>query len=128
MIDNHAAIKTTDAGDLDQLVALFKLLADRTRLTILLMLSEGERNVSTLCGLLNLPQPTVSHHLALMRMSNIITSRRNGKQVFYSLNSRVERPQTNQLVVTVDRFSVTIDPRGTQGEAQLFVSSNVPVN
>ena len=128
MIDNHAAIKTTDAGDLDQLVALFKLLADRTRLTILLMLSEGERNVSTLCGLLNLPQPTVSHHLALMRMSNIITSRRNGKQVFYSLNSRVERPQTNQLVVTAARFSVTIDPRGTQGEGQLFVSSNVPVN
>lgn len=128
MFDHPMTNHNGQNGDLDQLVSLFKLLADRTRVTILLHLAEGERNVSALCGLLGLPQPTVSHHLALLRMSNVITSRRNGKQVFYSLNSRIERQAKNQLIVTVDRFTVTIDPKGAHGEAQLSESRSLPVS
>lgn len=71
--------------DLEQLSSLFRLLADKTRLTILLELAEGERNVSSLCEKLNLPQPTVSHHLGLLRMNNIVSNRRDGKQVYYGL-------------------------------------------
>src|SRR5919107_2011864 len=76
--------------DLEQLTSLFRLLSDKTRLNILLLLSHGERNVSTLCRELALPQPTVSHHLGLLRMNNIIGNRREGKQVFYTLNGRVD--------------------------------------
>jgi DNA-binding transcriptional ArsR family regulator len=77
--------------DLEQLAGLFRLLSDRTRLNLLMLLADGERNVSTLCDSLHLPQPTVSHHLGLLRMSNVIGNRREGKQVFYSLNApRVE--------------------------------------
>src|SRR5438067_267753 len=54
--------------DLDQLTTLFRLLADKTRLNILLLLADGERNVTNLCETLRLPQPTVSHHLGLLRM------------------------------------------------------------
>ena len=72
--------------DLDQLSSLFRLLSDKTRLSILMRLSEGERNVTTLCEELALPQPTVSHHLGLLRMNNMVTNRRNGKQVFYVLH------------------------------------------
>ena len=75
--------------DLEQLTSIFRLLSDKTRLNILLLLSEGERNVTSLCEQLKLPQPTVSHHLGLLRMHNVISNRRNGKQVFYSLNSQV---------------------------------------
>jgi ArsR family transcriptional regulator, zinc-responsive transcriptional repressor len=72
--------------DLEQLSSLFRLLADKTRLSILLALADGERNVTSLCEELSLPQPTVSHHLGLLRMNNVVSNRRNGKQVFYVLH------------------------------------------
>ena len=66
------------------LVRLFKLLADETRLKILFYLfRKGELNVRTLCGLLNQSQPAVSHHLALLRVSGLIDCRRAGKHNFY---------------------------------------------
>lgn len=67
-----------------ELVQFFKLLADETRLRILLYLKErGETNVQTLCGLLEQSQPSVSHHLALLRVAGLIEMRREGKHNFY---------------------------------------------
>jgi DNA-binding transcriptional ArsR family regulator len=98
-----------DAGeqDLEQLTGLFRLLSDKTRLNILLLLAGGERNVTSLCQQLRLPQPTVSHHLGLLRMSNIIGSRRHGKQVFYGLDGRVDVNET-ALGIAVEKFQVMI--------------------
>jgi ArsR family transcriptional regulator len=75
--------------DLEQLTNLLRLLSDKTRLNILSCSAAANANVSSLCDSLRLPQPTVSHHLGLLRMSNIITGRRDGKQVFYGLDGRV---------------------------------------
>ena len=95
--------------DLDQLTALFRLLSDKTRLNILMLLAQGERNVTSLCQELDLPQPTVSHHLGLLRMNNIIGCRRNGKQVFYGMNGRVELPADGAtLEIGVEKFTVRI--------------------
>ena len=94
--------------DLESLVSLFKLLSDKTRLNILMLLSKGERNVSSLCDELKLPQPTVSHHLGLLRMSNLISNRRDGKQVFYELDGRVNVPDGKSLEVAIERFNVRI--------------------
>ncbi|MCU0958482.1 MAG: metalloregulator ArsR/SmtB family transcription factor [Pirellulaceae bacterium] len=67
-----------------ELVRWFKLLADETRLRILLFLLEkGELNVRTLCDLLRLSQPAVSHHLALLRGDGLLDCRRDGKHNFY---------------------------------------------
>src|SRR5215212_5337484 len=96
--------------DLEQLAALFRLLSDRTRLNLLIMLADGERNVTSLCEALQLPQPTVSHHLGLLRMSNFIDNRRDGKQVFYALNGRVGQSEEGTLSITTDSFSVKIAP------------------
>ena len=95
-------------ADLEPLVGLFRLLSDKTRLNILTLLSRGERNVTSLCDELRLPQPTVSHHLGLLRMSNLITNRRDGKQVFYELDGRVDAATAKTLQVTVDRFKVSV--------------------
>lgn len=66
------------------LVQLFKLLADETRLRILYFLMQREElNVRTLCELLDQSQPAVSHHLALLRVAGIIECRRDGKHNFY---------------------------------------------
>ena len=76
-----------ETRDLEPLVGLFRLLSDQTRLNILLILAKGERNVGSLCDELGLPQPTVSHHLGLLRSRNLLQNRRMGKQVFYGLSS-----------------------------------------
>jgi DNA-binding transcriptional ArsR family regulator len=96
---------------LDHLATLFRLLGDRTRLTLLLLLSGGERNVSSLCETLRLPQPTVSHHLGLLRMSNIIGNRREGKQVFYALDDKVN-VSNGKIDIDGRSFSISVRPRG----------------
>lgn len=98
-------------ADLDQLTSLFRLLSDKTRLNILLLLAEGERNVTSLCNELQLPQPTVSHHLGLLRMNNIIGNRRAGKQVFYTLQDRVGIAQPDTIEINTDQFGVKIQAR-----------------
>lgn len=80
---------TLSGDELERLSTLFKLLSDRTRLAILQMLSAGEINVTGLCERLKLPQPTVSHHLGLLRVNRLIDNRRDGKQIFYKLNGRI---------------------------------------
>lgn len=96
--------------ELEQLTGLFRLLSDKTRLNILMLLADGERNVTSLCDQLHLPQPTVSHHLGLLRMNNVIGNRRSGKQVFYTLNGRVNVTDEGSLKVGVERFDVEIAP------------------
>lgn len=62
----------------------FSLLSDPTRLGILKMLSSGPKNVTTLCESLGLKQPTISHHLGLLRMGRLVVGSRKGKSVVYA--------------------------------------------
>ena len=64
-----------------------KTLADPTRLMILHELKEGELSVGQLAINLNLPQSNVSRHLAVMRERGIVTTRRAGTTIYYSLTS-----------------------------------------
>ena len=67
------------------MVAFCKALGDETRQKILEILQEeGEMCVSGLVERFNVSQPTISHHLHFLKQSNLITSRRDGKQIFYS--------------------------------------------
>jgi DNA-binding transcriptional ArsR family regulator len=70
---------------MSNLTELFSMLSDATRVHLLLSLADEEKNVTTLCEELALPQPTVSHHLGLLRMAGLASPRRDGKQIFYSL-------------------------------------------
>jgi len=78
-------IALSDAAARD-LVQLFKLLADETRLRIMHYLMQiSEMNVRTFVGLLGQTQPAVSHHLAMLREAGMIECRRSGKHNFYHL-------------------------------------------
>lgn len=71
-----------------ELAQVFKLLSDETRLRILFYLAQnGELHVTDLCNRLGQSQPAVSHHLALLRVSGLIESRREGKHNFYSVRT-----------------------------------------
>ena len=72
--------------DEKELVSLFKLLADETRLRVLMnLMRERELHVSALCERLDQSQPAVSHHLSLLRVNGLIEARRDGKHNFYSV-------------------------------------------
>jgi ArsR family transcriptional regulator len=73
-----------------ELAQVFKLLSDETRLRILFYLAlspHGELHVTDLCQRLGQSQPAVSHHLALLRVSGLIESRREGKHNFYCVRT-----------------------------------------
>ena len=71
-----------------ELAQVFKLLSDETRLRILFYLAQNnELHVTELCNRLGQSQPAVSHHLALLRVSGLIESRREGKHNFYSVRT-----------------------------------------
>lgn len=80
------------------LVQVFKLLSDETRLRILLHLAqEDEMHVTALCDLLRQSQPAVSHHLALLRVAGLIEPRREGKHNYYSIRSEHFRDLMDEL-------------------------------
>lgn len=74
-----------DTGTVQRASALFRGLADPTRLTILLQLQIGERRVVDLVEALALPQSTVSSHLACLPDCQLVESRPVGRQSFYRL-------------------------------------------
>jgi len=62
-------------------------MANRNRLEILCLLAEGERSVSRLSATIGLAQSPLSQHLAKLRALDIVTTRRSGQSVLYSLRS-----------------------------------------
>ncbi len=66
--------------------SILYLLADGTRLKILKMLNQGEKNVSKIVEALKLSQPTVSHHLKRLEESGLVLKRQYKRWVFYQLN------------------------------------------
>src|SRR5512143_3936757 len=68
-----------------------KALAHQSRLLILCILAEGEKSVSELEELLSLRQPTVSQQLARLRADGLVSTRRDGKAIYYSLASEEAR-------------------------------------
>ena len=62
-----------------------KALSHETRLLVLCLLAERERSVHEIEEVLSLSQPTVSQQLARLRYDNLVTTRRDGKAIYYSL-------------------------------------------
>ena len=69
--------------------AVFKALADPTRREILRILSHGERTAGELAAPFDMTKPSMSHHFAVLKEADLIRSRREGQQIFYSLNTTV---------------------------------------
>ena len=67
------------------LAELFKVFGDSTRIKILYALLEGELCVCDIAKLMEVTQSAVSHQLRILKQSQLVKSRRDGKSVFYSL-------------------------------------------
>jgi len=74
-------------SQVDGLAEIFRILADPTRLRILVSLAEGgELCVHEICERVPLSQPAVSHQLRTLRGARLVRSRRAGREVFYALD------------------------------------------
>src|SRR5262245_15869524 len=81
-----AASSARSTSEIRRVAELLKQVSDPTRLQVLMLLSDKERNVTELCSDLGTQsQPAVSHHLALLRHGRLIEPRRAGKHNFYAL-------------------------------------------
>jgi ArsR family transcriptional regulator len=67
----------------------FKALADPTRREILSLLRRGEMTAGHLAGRFDMTKPTMSHHFAVLKEADLLTSRRDGQQIWYGLNTTV---------------------------------------
>lgn len=85
-LDTHSLVAAaTDR----RMVKFFKALSDSTRQNILRLLDDKERTVSEIVSNFNLSQPTISRHLAVLKEAELVMDRRQGQNVFYSLNDDV---------------------------------------
>jgi DNA-binding transcriptional ArsR family regulator len=66
-------------------VEVLALLADRTRLTLLRHLGDGEADVTTLTKASGATRTSVSQHLARLRLAGLVTTRKDGRRVVYAL-------------------------------------------
>ena len=71
--------------ELIELAALFRIFGDSTRIKILFALFRSEKNVTQICEAIDMNQSAVSHQLKILKTAKLITSRREGKSMIYSL-------------------------------------------
>lgn len=76
-------------------VEVFRMLADGTRIQILWALIDRELPVNDLATVVGKPGPSVSQHLAKLRMARLVKTRREGTQIFYQL----ENDHVRELIV-----------------------------
>ena len=90
-LHNHAALLELVRHELPKeemlcdLADLFKLFGDTTRMRILFSLFEAERCVCAIAELLGMTQSAISHQLKVLKQSNLIDCRREGKTIYYFL-------------------------------------------
>ena len=102
----HAIDTEQLRGAATQAVGVLKLLANEDRLLLLCQLSQGERCVSELEQQLGIRQPTLSQQLGVLRSVGAVNTRREGKNIFYS----VADPATLEILAVLYRLYC---PEGT---------------
>jgi len=85
---------------------LFKALSDETRQEILEFLEEEEHNVNEICKEFEkITQPTISHHLQILKRCELVDAERRGKMIYYCINKKVMR---NGIEEFISKFNLQI--------------------
>ena len=74
-----------DESTLNELSELFLALSDKTRLRLLGLMADGEVSVGFLADSLGESQPKISRHLAYLRTAGLVSTRRDGKWIYYGI-------------------------------------------
>jgi ArsR family transcriptional regulator len=86
MSQTHPPLDIADMRSSARIVtALLRVLANEDRLLLLCQLAQGERSVGELEQSLEIHQPTLSQQLGVLRAEGVVTTRRDGKRIFYNV-------------------------------------------
>jgi DNA-binding transcriptional ArsR family regulator len=99
-----------DAADARQAASLFRVLASPTRLAILLTLQAGEQRITDLAAQLGGSQANISAHLIKLKKSGLITSRTQGRAVYY----RLTQPELGTLLQAAGQLLATAGQQATE--------------
>src|SRR6201991_3046718 len=86
----------------DLMVEVFRMLADATRVQVLWALVDRELSVNELAEHVGKPAPSVSQHLAKLRMARLVRTRRDGTTIFYSLENEHVRQLVSDAVFNAE--------------------------
>ncbi len=78
--------------------AVFKALSDPTRREVLSLLTRGEKTAGELSDHFDMTKPSMSHHFTVLKDADLIRSRRQGQQIYYSLNTTVLQDVMTQML------------------------------
>ena len=73
----------------DQCCQIFHALGDKTRLKILELLKSKEICVSDICKQFDMTQPSISHHLDILKRAGLVSSDKRGREVYYSFKNDI---------------------------------------
>ena len=100
----------------DVLLQFFKVLGNESRLKILGLLANDERSVGELAALLELREPTVSHHLSTMKTLGIVDVEANGNVRMYRLNTSFLENMNKDMFSQSNLASLVTENTGTRGK------------
>jgi len=86
-MEHHEYAFPLKNADLDRALEVLRALAEETRFRIVFLLSREEMSVGEMVRVLDVPQSTVSRHLAILRNTHLVLTRRDGTAVFYRLGN-----------------------------------------
>ncbi|HOV80469.1 MAG TPA: metalloregulator ArsR/SmtB family transcription factor [Bacillota bacterium] len=87
------------------MIDTIKALSDPQRIKILKLLARREMGACEVINALGLAQPTVSHHLKMLRQAGLVNSEKQGKMVFFTLNGEGLKDFSNQMASFLNELS-----------------------
>lgn len=104
----------------DTLLQFFKVLGNESRLKILGLLSNDERSVGELAALLELREPTVSHHLSAMKELGLVDVRADGNTRFYQLNTGFLESMNKDIFSQANLATLAVEETGDAWENRVL--------
>lgn len=92
----------TKQDEIQAISKFFKVISDSTRLSILYLLKEKERNVSDIVSILEMEQSAISHQLRILKDSRLVRSHREGKSMIYQLDDEHIFDILNQVRIHIN--------------------------
>ena len=92
---------------ISDLANIFLALSDKTRLRLIDLMQNGEVSVGFLAESLGESQPKTSRHLAYLRNAGVVSTRRDGKFVYYFIERSVDRASENILLATLRSLAIS---------------------
>ena len=101
----HTPENLKDVEDFAIVANVFKQVGDASRVRIFWILCHFEENVTELAQLCEMTSPAVSHHLRQLKLSGLVVSRREGKEVYYKASPDIKAQALHEMIESVMQIS-----------------------